>query len=106
MLALKIVLGIILSITIISVNNVLSNSKDTLSDTQKNNVEKAAQAYYIEEGMNENKTCVNISDLINKGYIESKKVIDPKTRENLPGSVKINSENNQYSYEYQSIECE
>ena len=110
LLAVIVILGVIALITVVSVNNILSDSKDSLSATQKHNVEEAAKAYYLKEGMDEEDTCISISELISKGYIEAKEVKDPKTKENLEGYVKITvpstSEFNQYTYEYQEISCE
>ena len=105
LLAVIIILGVILTITMVSVSKILSSSKSSLSDTQKKRVEEAAEIYYLKEGMNSNVDCVNISDLVSKGYVESKDVIDPKTRESLPGSVKITYDSNQYSYDYQENSC-
>ena len=107
LLAVIVILGVLALITTMSVGKILKDSKNTLSDTQKSNVEQAAKAYYIKEGMSSNVDCINITDLISKGYVEGKEVLDPKTEETLPGSVKINAPaTGQFTYEYQSTTCE
>ena len=106
LLAVIVILAVLALITTVAVNDILSDSKDTLSDTQKHNIEESAETYYIKEGMNADATCISISDLISKGYIDAKEVKDPKTKETLTGSVKITYASNQYTYEYQETTCE
>ena len=106
LLAVIVILGVILSITFLSVNTIIKNSKESLSDSQKHNIEEAAKAYYLKEGTYSDNACVNLSDLINKGYIDAKEVKDPETKQTMTGSVKITYESNQYFYEYQSNSCE
>ena len=105
LLAVLIVLSIIITITIVSVGKTVSDSSTKLSGIQKNNIENAAKTYYLKEGMNTGATCVNVTDLINKGYIEGTEVIDPKTNEAMIGSVSITYASNQYSYTYQDKDC-
>ena len=106
LLAVIIILSIILLITIMSVDSVLFNSKNELSELQQKNIEEAAEAYYIKEGMSKDAICVNLSYLTEKGYLERDVVLDPKTKEEFLGSVKISYEANHYSYEYQEKTCE
>ena len=106
LLAVLVVLAIILTIITISTSKILSNSEKSLSDTQKKNIEDAAEAYYIKEGMNNNVSCVDIQTLISGGYLDANKVIDPKTEEEMQGSVTITYSSNHYSYKYQDNSCE
>ena len=99
LLAVIIILSIIVLITTVSLNKVINNSKDSISETQKKYIESAAESYYIKEGMNEQVTCVNLSTLIEKGYMDSSEIKDAKTKEILSGSVLITYESNQYSYQ-------
>ncbi len=105
LLAVIIILGVLLTITILSVNSILNDSKKSLSNVQRKQIEAAAEIYHLQEGIKKNEECVDISDLISMGYIESNDVIDPKTRETLPGSVNIKYESYKYSYEYQENSC-
>ncbi len=101
LLAVIIILGILLTITITAVDVIIKNSKSSLSEDQKKRLEDAAEVYYIKEGMNEEAECISVSSLINKGYINSKDVLDPNTRESLTGSVSITKDANQYTYKYE-----
>lgn len=110
LLAVIIILSIIATITIVATNSVIDDSKRNLSDRQKKTIEEAAESYYLKEGMLENTSenvsaCVNLSYLIDKGYVESSEVIDPKTKEAMNGSVKISYNSNQYDYEYNEALC-
>lgn len=106
LLAVIVVLSVIALITFLSVNTILTDSKESLSKTQKTSVENAAKTYYLKEGMQIDAACINVSDLISKGYIESTEVIDPKTEKELTGSVKITYDANHYNYQYQDTLCE
>lgn len=105
LLAVIVVLGIISLIILVSVSPVLSSSKDSLSNIQKEKLEDIAEIYYLKEGMSLGVTCVNISTLSQKEYIDSSEVLDPKTRDPLPGSVLINSTSSGVSYTYQDNAC-
>lgn len=106
LLAVLIILGIIMSIVTVSISTILSNSRKSLSETQKRNIEQAAKTYYLKEGMSNDDNCVNVQELIQKGYVEGADVKDPKTGENMQGSVEITYASNQYSYTYQESSCE
>ena len=106
LLAVIIILSILAIITTYSVNTIIKQSKDSLSETQQKNVEEAAKAYYLKEGMAIEDTCVSISELLEKGYIEGEVVKDPETKEEMTGYVKITYASNQYSYNYQTDSCE
>ena len=69
------VITILLTITVYSVKNILSNSKESLSDSQKLLVIDAAKVWYLENmDTNSSEQIVTIQELINAGYIESSKV--------------------------------
>lgn len=108
LLCVIVILGMILTITVMSVSKTIKSSKNNLSDVQKNNIEKVAEEYYVKEGMisDSEVNCVNVKDLISKGYFDSNQVLDPKTKEEITGSVLINMDNGQYVYEYQDKSCE
>ena len=105
LLAVIVILSVIVLITVISVNSTVSETKGTLSELQIKNIEDAAKTYYLNEGMNIGNTCINVSDLIDKGYVDSDSVIDPKDREEMLGSVNINYKSNKFTPKYQSNEC-
>ena len=105
LLAVIVLLAIIFSIVVISVEGTINNSESKLSKSQIKNIEEAAESYYIEEGMNQNEDCVNLSYLITKGYLDGDEIKDPKTKKVMNGSVKITLNGNQYSYKYSSSAC-
>lgn len=106
LLAVITILAVIMLITTLSVGSILSDSKSNLSNTQKDMLESSAEAYYLKEGMADEVTCVNVSDLITKGYLDNTLVKDPKTGEDVSGSIKITYSANHYLYEYQESICE
>lgn len=106
LLAVIALLGILATITVFATSNIISNSKESLSETQISKVEDAAKLYYLEIGMSESATCVNVSTLLENGYIEATEVKDPKTKKSMNGSVLITQVSNQYIYEYQTNICE
>lgn len=106
LLAVIALLGILATITIFATSNIISNSKDSLSETQIKSLETAAKVYYLEEGMTQNITCVNVETLIKNGYIEASEVKDPKTKKQMTGSVLITETSSNYTYEYQTSICE
>lgn len=64
---------------------------------QKNNVDIEDDEYEI----------ITVEDIKNSGLINKKNVIDPKTKEQLTGCIKVTNENNKYTYEYKEAnECE
>lgn len=112
LLAVIMLLTIISAITVFSVGSVINNSRESISETQIKNIEEAAKSYYLKEGIENEiygaettKTCVNLSYLIEKGYVNDDKIISPETNEEINGSVKIVYKSKQYSYEYQETSC-
>ena len=112
LLAVLLILAIILTITIYSVSSILDNAEENLSKTQEERLFKSAEMYYLEEGINleyssgyTNQVCVDVEYLINNQYIDKDKVTDPKTNEELTGSVLIKNISGKYKYVYQDDEC-
>lgn len=112
LLAVIIILSVLALITTISTNTTINNSRTKLTEIQIKNIEKAAESYYLKEAINtsyydkeEIKSCVNIEYLIEKGYIDSSEIKNPKGDELMEGSVKITYKSNQYTYEYQETAC-
>ena len=108
LLAVITVLSIILTITIYSVKNILNNSKDSLSDSQKALVVDAAKVWYLENmDLSVQEQIVTINDLISGGYIEASEVKDPKTGNAMEGcvSIKVNTTSDTVTYEFKSDGC-
>lgn len=112
LLAVIIILGVLTLITVVSINPILNDAKKSLTDSQINNIEESASLYYIKYGvglddfeLNNPKDCINVSKLIESGYINSEEITNPKTGEPVLGSVKVTYKSNNYIYEYQDTTC-
>ena len=99
------ILSIILLITFASMSSVIKNSKNNLHDSQINQIEKAAEYYNNKEGLKDYDICINVEDLIDKGYIKQDEIKDPKNGKTIEGSVKISFNNKKYTYKYQEKLC-
>lgn len=105
LLAVIIILSVIALITTISVTSILANTEESLNDVQIAKIEEAAQIYYIKEGVNSGVSCVNLSDLIDLGYIQSDVVKDIEKRDDMNGSVDISESSNHTTYIYKETTC-
>ena len=105
LLAVVTILTIILLITFASVGSVIKNSKNSLHDSQINVIEKAAEYYNNKEGLKDYDNCINVEDLIDKGYIKQDEIKDPKGGKSIEGSVMIGYSGKKYSYKYQESFC-
>ena len=106
LLAVLVILAVLLTLVVVSVGKIISNSQSDLSEQQKRNIELAAEAYNIDRGdLDSIDACVNVSTLINLGYLEGSKVVDPATKQEMTGSVRITYASNQYTYKYQEQSC-
>ena len=105
LLAVLIVLAIISLIVVVSVGETVSNSKNSLSEVQKTRIEQAAEIYYNREGMDADDNCIDVAELLDKGYVKGADVLDPKNHQQMDGSVSITYASNQYTFEYQEQSC-
>ncbi len=97
LLAVIIILSIIATITVFTVGNILKDSKDSLSSTQKEKLYEAARIYYLEHSDIE---YVCVKTLIDEDYIEQEKVFDPKDRKEMNGYIVITTNGNKTKYTY------
>ena len=95
-LAVLIVLSALMLVISIVVKPVVDTSKENLSDVQIKNIESAAKAYYIKEGMDEDsidldevRSCVDVKELIDLGYIDKDEVTDPEKNTEVDGGVRL-----------------
>lgn len=106
LLAVVVILALLATVTIVLVNGIIDDSRSSVSDIQKEKIEKAAQEYYLKEGnLDSVSSCINLSYLIDNGYFEKEEIKNPESDETMNGSVKITYDSNQYKYEYQEIKC-
>ncbi len=110
LLAVIVILGIIATIVVPTINDTINNSREDAYKQQKESILDAARKWGTE---NTRKLPLNNGESIEKslkclkeeGYLKSdKKIIDPTTDKEMNGCVKITYEasNNQYKYTYQS----
>ena len=105
LLAVIVILAVISLIAVVSVKPLISSSKTKLSETNIKKIEEIAEAFYINEGVSTLDTCINVSELIDKGYIKGNLIKDPKVGTQIEGSVKVNYKSNKYTYTYQERAC-
>ena len=109
LLATILVLGMILTITLFSVNKTVKKSEDKISEIQIKKIEDAAEIYYLKEGINNddnaNEHCVELSYLIEYGYLDNSEIIDAFKKEKMNGSILITAKNGSFIYKYSENMC-
>ena len=95
------VLALIAIIAYPIVTGVIKTSEKKLSKEQIRTIEEAARTYTIKNGP-ESCGCVSIADLQSSGYLETGKIMDPETGNQLTGQVTIKwlEDKKQYTYTY------
>lgn len=112
LLAVISILAVILIIATMSTSGTLRRSSKNISKIQIREIEEAAEVYYLKEGMNDElereelEDCVNLSYLLEKGYLDNTTVIDAVSKKEMGGSVLITYSSNNYVYKYQNNVCE
>ena len=109
---LAVVAILILLVTIVTpkVIKQLNTSEDTIQQQQINNLIDITKIYtnentfkLPEEGQT---SIITINELKQSKLINKKQIIDPKTKEEITGCIKITIEHNKYKYEYSKNDCE
>ena len=110
LLAVIAVLAIISLIAIPSINTSIKKSREGAYLKQINIIETAAKKWGIENdsllpeiGSDEILT-IDLNTLNTLGYLKEKKIIDPRTEEELRGCVKLSYNNSYNQYEYTFID--
>lgn len=116
LLAVIVILIVIAGITIPVINTSLEKAAESAYDKQISLIESAAKKWGAENDTklpdlgSTSVITVDFSTLIEAGHLKNEKILNPMTKEELEGCVKISydSEYNQYVYEYSdnTIECE
>lgn len=104
LIAVVAILGLIALIVYPSINSVIKSSQDDSYESQTKIIEKAAQAWAL-DNVNllpkDEVTVVCVSQLVEGGYISNEDVKDPRdTEKELSGGVEISYKSKQYIYEY------
>lgn len=109
LLAVLVILGIVSLITVPIVTKTIASSKESMYKNQVNEIEKVARNWFIKDSVMFDESIktvkVSVSYLVKEGYVESSKIINPKTDEDMIGCVVITESSKQYYYEYTDTDC-
>lgn len=109
LLAVLVILGIVSLITVPIVTKTIASSKESMYKNQVNEIEKVARNWFIKDPVMFDESIktvkVSVSYLVKEGYVESSKIINPKTDEDMIGCVVITESSKQYYYEYTDTDC-
>lgn len=98
-----ILLGVLSLISFPIISDSIKNSKQKASDIQTKQIIRAAESWASENTSlldETNRYTLNLSTLINSGYIDEDEVIDPKTGEILNSCIYIKYESSISNYKY------
>lgn len=113
LMAVVIILGIISTITVVTINFSIKNAKNKLFAEQVNRLQSSVKEWSInnttllptdETGI----SFFSINRLLEEGIISSEEVIDPRYNKTLEGclTIKYDETYNQYTYEYLDEMCD
>lgn len=98
------ILAVITMITVPLVNNYIKSSKEKAYDAQVETIKNAAKEWFVVNSTSvefeDNLFLINIDDLKESEYLSSDDIVNPITKENIEGCIRITNNNNVYSYEY------
>lgn len=101
------ILGILISLTAVTYNDSLKRARQQAYDRQVATIIGLGRDWSLKNSEllvkdEKTPTIVMLSRLINEGYVNNNKIIDPKTEEEMTGCVVItwNSTYQQYEYAY------
>ena len=104
LLAVIIILGAISAIVVPTVRSTIDNSRQAALESSIENLKRAAINYSLDNLVDYNTEyrTLSFSELISKGFIEARDIINPVTDENLEGCLiyKWDTSTNQYIFEY------
>ena len=109
---LAVIVIILLLITIIApkVFNQLNSAGNVTQTEQIKSLINVAKIYVQKNNIdidNNDYEIITIENIKNSGLINKNTVLDPKTKEELTGCIKVTNGNNKYIYEYKEAnECE
>ena len=109
LLAVLILLGVVAIIAIPAINSTINNSKEKAKEAQSEIILNAAQSYASEHTdllPKKGITLFNISDLIDKNYIDSSSADDIASTEYSDMCVKVRYNTKYNQYQYQITSCD
>ena len=112
LMAVVIILGIITTITVTSINYSIKRSRDRLYVQQVKRLEEGVRKWAVKntETLPVNETGIvffSVSRLKDEGIVDTEEVKDPRTNQELKGcmTIRYDSDFQQYSYEYEDMDC-
>lgn len=109
LLAVIVILGLLIAITVPITMNVLNNARENTSQRQIENIEKASKNWFLKANVNldnsSQSVVVTLARLLKDGYIEGNTVKSISTDKEMNGCVVIRYSSNQYSYKYKDSGC-
>ncbi|GAB2491404.1 hypothetical protein GCM10008929_14470 [Alkalibacterium psychrotolerans] len=96
LLAVIVILGIIVAISIPAIGGVISNAQDNADSAEQDLIEEAARMWHISERDGKGSVDVGVKTLIDGGYLEN------RGDDDLSGGVKIDDSGNTTTFEYNS----
>lgn len=112
LLAVVVILGLIVLISIPIVSSSINKAKEEARDIQIQEIIKAAKKYaiknsYILPTIEGNTKKLDIQNLIDENYIDADEIIDPVTEKTITGCINICYKCSEVEYEYEyDISCE
>lgn len=111
LLAVLVILAFILLATVPAISGLLSRNKQRLYREQVNLIIKTSKDWALKNSDmipkkdQDSPYYLSLNELSNDGLIDSDKLKDPRTEEEMHGCVRISYAKNQYSYEYLEKDC-
>jgi type IV pilus assembly protein PilA len=111
LLAVIVILGLIVLISIPIVNSSINKTKEEAREVQIEEIIKAAKKYaiknsYILPEVEGAYSHIEVQTLIDENYIDTDKIIDPVTETELTGCIRICYKCSEVEYEYEfKISC-
>ena len=105
MLAILLILAILSLILIPTVQEGVKKAKDDTYNAQVTVILNAAENYFMNSNYvvkKKKKKVIYLSDIVNSGYLDSKKIVSPVDESEMTGCVLISTYSNQYHYKYLS----
>ena len=106
LLAVIVILGLVVLISIPIVNNSINKAKEEAREVQIEEIIKAAKKYaiknsYILPEVAGTYSHIEVQTLIDENYIDTDKIIDPVTETELTGCISICYKCSEVEYEYE-----
>jgi prepilin-type N-terminal cleavage/methylation domain-containing protein len=112
LMAVVIILGIITTITVTSINYSIKRSRDRLYVQQVQRLKEGVRTWAIKntETLPIDETGIvffSVSRLKDEGIVDTEEVMDPRTNQELAGCMTIRYDDDfqQYAYEYEDMDC-